>query len=243
MGHGWEGGMVNPFEHTTLESRLECELLTCLIMQAGTVISGDKPSSIFNYIPRRWGISADDADVMSVAIHATEVYKKLCESKGMGLEVVGVFDNKIALFAYNPSLIAELLLDDEKVSLLKSYGYDTSNTTTCINCVCARLNSFYVTRGARPISQDAHTSSLRLDIPCEFPHEIGILLGYPIEDVKGFIENAGRDAKCCGQWKVYSDPRDAKRRFEALKRSQDRCQKSFFSGVSLRELIESSYVA
>lgn len=39
----------------------------------------------------------------------------------------------------------------------------------------------------------------------EFPHEVGLFLGYPAEDVEGFRLNGGRDFKCCGLWKVYSD--------------------------------------
>lgn len=38
-----------------------------------------------------------------------------------------------------------------------------------------------------------------------FPHEIGLFLGYPVEDVVGFQEHDGRDFKFCGLWKVYSD--------------------------------------
>ena len=36
-----------------------------------------------------------------------------------------------------------------------------------------------------------------------FPHEIGVFLDYPLEDVVGFIENAGQNYKCSGCWKVY----------------------------------------
>ena len=39
----------------------------------------------------------------------------------------------------------------------------------------------------------------------DFPHEIGLFLGYPIEDVEGFRRNGGQGYKCCGLWKVYSD--------------------------------------
>ena len=39
----------------------------------------------------------------------------------------------------------------------------------------------------------------------EFPHEVGLFLGYPAEDVEGFRDHGGRDYKCCGLWKVYSD--------------------------------------
>ena len=37
----------------------------------------------------------------------------------------------------------------------------------------------------------------------DFPHEMGLLLGYPVEDVRGFIEHQGRDYLCTGYWKVY----------------------------------------
>lgn len=36
-----------------------------------------------------------------------------------------------------------------------------------------------------------------------FPHELGLLLEYPIEDVKGFIENQGKNFLYSGYWKVY----------------------------------------
>lgn len=38
-----------------------------------------------------------------------------------------------------------------------------------------------------------------------FPHELGLFLGYPPEDVAGFIENAGKNAIYTGYWKVYAN--------------------------------------
>lgn len=38
-----------------------------------------------------------------------------------------------------------------------------------------------------------------------FPHEMGLLLGYPVEDVVGFVENAGENFLYSGYWKVYSE--------------------------------------
>ncbi len=37
----------------------------------------------------------------------------------------------------------------------------------------------------------------------DFPHELGLLLGYPVEDVRGFIENEGQNFLYSGYWKVY----------------------------------------
>ncbi|MDR2181994.1 MAG: DUF3793 family protein [Treponema sp.] len=47
----------------------------------------------------------------------------------------------------------------------------------------------------------------------EFPHEVGLFLGYPPEDVAGFIRNKGRNCKCCGVWKVYGDEERAQSLF------------------------------
>lgn len=54
----------------------------------------------------------------------------------------------------------------------------------------------------------------------EFPHEIGLFLGYPPEDVAGFQLHKGKNCKLCGHWKVYGDPVDASRRFQRY----DRCR-------------------
>lgn len=47
----------------------------------------------------------------------------------------------------------------------------------------------------------------------EFPHEIGLFLGYPPEEVVSFIQNHGENCKYCGCWKVYGDVESAKRCF------------------------------
>ncbi len=38
------------------------------------------------------------------------------------------------------------------------------------------------------------------------PNEVGLFLGYPLEDVLGFIANDGKNCLTCGYWKVYADP-------------------------------------
>lgn len=43
----------------------------------------------------------------------------------------------------------------------------------------------------------------------DFPHEMGIFLGYPLGDVKGFIEHHGRNCLCSGYWKVYENEEKA----------------------------------
>lgn len=54
-----------------------------------------------------------------------------------------------------------------------------------------------------------------------FPHEIGILLGYPIEDVKGFIQHKGEDYLYAGYWKVYKDVEEKKLLFDAYESAKE----------------------
>jgi hypothetical protein len=54
----------------------------------------------------------------------------------------------------------------------------------------------------------------------QFPHEIGLFLGYPAEDVLGFVKHKGQNYKLCGYWKVYGDVEQAKLRF----RQYDACR-------------------
>ena len=69
-----------------------------------------------------------------------------------------------------------------------------------------------------------------------FPHEIGLFLGYPIDDVISFIENKGKNFKCCGCWKVYHDEDNAKKTFEKYKKCTNIYCKKYLQGSSLKRL-------
>ena len=70
----------------------------------------------------------------------------------------------------------------------------------------------------------------------EFPHEVGLFLSYPPEDVKGFIENRAANAKCTGVWKVYGDEQQAQQTFDRYKKcTQTYCER-WRSGVKLDRL-------
>lgn len=47
-----------------------------------------------------------------------------------------------------------------------------------------------------------------------FPHESGLFLGYPVADVRGFMEHHGRDYRCSGCWKVYANEAEARELFD-----------------------------
>ena len=72
---------------------------------------------------------------------------------------------------------------------------------------------------------------------CNYPHEIGVLLGYPPEDVKGFVVNKGRNCLTCGYWKVYGDPESARKRFKVFDLAREKVLSCLSEGMPLRTLI------
>ena len=79
----------------------------------------------------------------------------------------------------------------------------------------------------------------RLESSREFPHEIGLFLGYPPEDVRGFIHNKACNFKCSGCWKVYGDEQAAKSIFEKY----NVCSKIYFQQWQQGKSIEQLTVA
>ena len=71
----------------------------------------------------------------------------------------------------------------------------------------------------------------------DFPHEVGIFLGYPLEDVKSFIREGGRNYKDIGYWKVYHNEVKAHEIFKTYKRCVEFFQKRFHRGVRLEQLV------
>ena len=69
-----------------------------------------------------------------------------------------------------------------------------------------------------------------------FPHEIGVLLGYPLADVIGFIRNSGRNCRGQGCWKSYSDPSGAKRSQEMYRKCTRIYKRLFAAGTPLTKL-------
>ena len=93
------------------------------------------------------------------------------------------FDGKrMLVYVFRPSKLAKDLSDKNSCELLKSQGYRLLDVKSCIFQLRRRINA-----------------------GSDFPHEIGLFLGYPPEDVRGFIFHKGNCCKCLGCWKVYGD--------------------------------------
>ena len=66
----------------------------------------------------------------------------------------------------------------------------------------------------------ANQQTFKGDESGEFPHEVGLFLSYPPEDVKGFIAHRANDFKCAGLWKVYGNEEKARSLFAKYKNAR-----------------------
>ena len=76
----------------------------------------------------------------------------------------------------------------------------------------------------------------RMKESSEFPHEVGVFLGFPPEDVCGFIHNKAKDCKMVGYWKVYGDEEKAKKIFDKYRKCSQVYLERFERGYTLEKL-------
>ncbi len=70
-----------------------------------------------------------------------------------------------------------------------------------------------------------------------FPHETGLFLGYPAEDVKGFIEHNGKNFLYAGYWKVYADLPKKLMIFGSYEHARDRLLRKVALGITPEQML------
>lgn len=138
-------------------------------------------------------------------------------TKGVYVEALLWKRDSALIYTYRRSLLEKELQQDGAVPLLSQYGYPDCKVESCLSHLRKRL----------------------CDYDC-FPHEIGIFLGYPLEDVIGFIENGGKNCKTCGLWKVYCNECEKEKLFEKLRKCTRIYTQVFAEGRSITQMTVSA---
>lgn len=73
-----------------------------------------------------------------------------------------------------------------------------------------------------------------------FPHEMGLILGYPAEDVKGFVENEGKNYLHLGYWKVYGDVENTTLLFQNFDAARELLVSYVKSGIQMKEIVKNA---
>ena len=69
-------------------------------------------------------------------------------------------------------------------------------------------------------------------------YEMGLLLGYPIEDVRGFIEHNGCGCLYSGYWKVYRNVPLKKKMFEDFEKAKESVIQLLAEDIDMRLILE-----
>lgn len=133
--------------------------------------------------------------------------------KGLCLLPIRFLAGQALLYLYRPAGLQHDLQDALALEILRAAGYSETGGARCV----ARLIRRFRESG-------------------EFPHEVGLFLSYPPEDVKGFIDHGAHHFKCAGLWKVYSDEQRAQELFAKFKKCTEIYCARWRSGLCLEEL-------
>ena len=134
---------------------------------------------------------------------------ELLVPKGLRALPLRIREYSALVYLYRPSRLKKDLEDPAAIKILQDHGYSCYGK--CLPKLIERIRSSE-----------------------EFPHEIGLFLGYPPEDVQGFLDH--RPCKCCGCWKVYGDENKAKKTFDLYKKCERVYCQQLARGIDIKRL-------
>ena len=138
----------------------------------------------------------------------------LLEPKGLVIMPLRFSGGTVLLYVGRRQALERDLNEPRAEAMLKKLGYPCGSAQNCLLHLMRRMRT---SRG--------------------FPHEVGLFLGYPPEDVLGFVRNRAKNYKAVGLWKVYGDTQRAQQQFEACRKCTEESIGRFKSGVSFEQLI------
>ncbi len=126
-------------------------------------------------------------------------------------------EHQAILFLYRRQELMAYLKDARIRAFLSRYGYTSYELNDLLLHLSERICLFR-----------------RNEI--SFPHEIGIFLEYPLEDVVGVLKNNGKNFKFAGYWKVYHDVSGAVKKFNRYDIEREHAVQAVISGKTISEI-------
>ncbi len=125
---------------------------------------------------------------------------------------------KAVLLLYEKKRLGAYLKGKEVRRLLRQQGYTQHSCEGLLESFAGRYRAFMLGNGP-------------------FPHEIGIFLGYPPEDVAGFMKNKGSNCLYAGDWKVYGHAPEKICLFQKFDRAKEVLLRLLADGVPMAEIL------
>ena len=228
-----------------MDETLEERLCSGVVRNAAGVLAGMRPAALFNVVARRQDVRTGEAHGFSTRMHvlARELDARL-RVRGVRFDVLTVRGDRALVLVWRTGGIAGVLQQPDVRDFLARRGYATESERRVVGCLRRRLRAYEL--GRRELaahegcegcpSQDAcRANPWREELG--YPHEVGVLLGYPLADVRAFIEQHGTGGEAVGAWKAYGDVPEARATWERLRACEREAQARFAGGATREELI------
>lgn len=138
----------------------------------------------------------------------------ILKKKGLRAVPVRMTAEFALVYLYRPDFLKRDLGCEEAARLLTSLGYEPQSVNRSVAFLARMMREKEV-----------------------FPHEVGLFLGYPPEDVLGFMKSSREGVKCVGCWKVYGDETKARAAFWRFQRCREVFEENVQRGRKLEALI------
>lgn len=148
------------------------------------------------------------------ALAAVTCWNASLQSRGVTATVLCMKKQSALIYVYRKNMLSHEWGKLDTAYFLQASGYDP----------------------LEPVEENLLRLQKRLQGQNDFPHEIGLFLGYPLEDVVGFVQNKGQNFCLCGCWKVYSDRCRAEQCFARYHKCRAVYLKCYAKGHSLLRL-------
>ncbi len=127
-------------------------------------------------------------------------------------------DRSVIVLFYSACRLNELLGKKKIKEFLESLGYEPDS----------------------PLENILDSLKKRFNSDC-FPHEVGIFLGIPLKDVRGFMGSERMNCSKIKRWRIYGKPDESLRVIERYKQAEDRINRRILLGEDpLRIINENS---
>ena len=130
--------------------------------------------------------------------------------KGFAFRLLREDEERLLVFVFHRARLEKYLLSADVRAFLARFGYGYASAEEALAQLKCRMKG-------------------------EFPHEIGVFLGYPLGDVCGFLQDPG-GCVLCGAWKVYENADEAARTFERFRRCSACICRHMDNGRSLTQI-------
>ena len=181
--------------------------------------SGTEKQVVLQCAPLLTGIKL--SNLLNVRTDQKEEVFRLFAGTAVSCRVLYEFDGRMSLLLYREDRMRTHLERSDVRRMLDGFGYAGMGIKETLLLLSIRYQE--------------HMDGLRA-----FPHEIGLLLGYPPVDVAGFMENNGERFLYSGYWKVYGNLAETLKVFEQYDRAREYVFHMAGCGRAIRELLAAS---